>query len=223
MAELGQAESVREDISSVVGKIMNEKWNTQLLALYGPTPQTIITKKPINKVGDLAGLKLRTSTERQAKVAKIMGASPVTIAFGEIYTSMQLGVVDGFITGPQNMIAFKFYEIAKYVLRPAVNSTQSGFMANRNSFNALPDDLKQALLDAGLFVSYKALRDHVVLNQNLATELGAVGVTVTQLPTAEVINIAKTARPIWDEWAAGASPQGKELLQTIIKKLYPSL
>ena len=217
-----QAEIVRKDIEKVVGKEMHEKWNTVLVGFWPSLGQTIVTRKPIRSVRDLKGLKTRTSTEQQAKTVQILGGFPQTLLFGEIYTSMHLGVIDGFITGARNLLDMKFHEIASYVTLPAVNGTFGGIMVNKDAFDALPEDVRKGLFDAGEATALKVLRDLALDAENLDHELRQVGVEITQLPAQELTWLKVQMIPTWNEWKERASLQGQQLLRTIREKLHPS-
>lgn len=216
-----QAEIVRKDIEEVIGKKMREDWNTVVVGFWPSLGQTIVTRKPIRSVSDLKGLKIRTSTEQQAKIVQILGGFPQILLFGEIYTSMHLGVIDGFITGARNLLDMKFHEIAGYVTFPALNSTFGGIMVNKDAFEALPEDVQKGLLDAGEATARKVLLDLALDAENLTHKLRQVGVEITQLPAEELTRLEVQMIPTWDEWKERASPQGQQLLGVIREKLHP--
>jgi len=103
----------------------------------------LITKNPINSLSDLKGLKLRAPGGYGKFVAQF-GAQPVTMAFGETYTALATGVIDG--CASSNLIDYrdgKFYEIAKNFYPVAVTASQvSPLVVNMDKWNALPDDIK---------------------------------------------------------------------------------
>jgi TRAP-type transport system periplasmic protein len=75
----------------------------------------VTTKKEIKTVADLKGLKIRTiPTPVFVGAVNAMGASATPMNFGEVYTSMQSGVLDGYEHTATTTVSFKFYEIAKY-------------------------------------------------------------------------------------------------------------
>lgn len=74
------------------------------------------SKKEVKTVADLKGLKIRTiPTPVFVGAVNAMGASATPMNFGEVYTSMQTGVLDGFEHTASTTLSFKFHEIAKYV------------------------------------------------------------------------------------------------------------
>jgi tripartite ATP-independent transporter DctP family solute receptor len=84
--------------------------------LYSWGYRNVVTaKKEIKTVADLKGLKIRTiPTPVFVGAVNAMGASATPMNFGEVYTSLQSGVLDGFEHTATTTASFKFYEIAKY-------------------------------------------------------------------------------------------------------------
>lgn len=73
------------------------------------------TKKPINTPDDLFGLKIRVQPSVTAmNMVKAMGGSPTPIAWGELYTALQQGVVDGAENNPPSFYYSRHYEVAPY-------------------------------------------------------------------------------------------------------------
>ena len=76
----------------------------------------VTTKKEIKRPEDLKGLKIRTiQTPTYVAALNAMGASATPMAFGEVYTSLQTGVIDGFEHSSAVVYTGKYYEVAKYV------------------------------------------------------------------------------------------------------------
>jgi tripartite ATP-independent transporter DctP family solute receptor len=74
----------------------------------------ITTQKAVKRPEDLKGLKIRTiPTPVYLAALRMMGANPTPMAYGEIYTGLQTGVIDGFEQAPAILIAERYYEVAK--------------------------------------------------------------------------------------------------------------
>ena len=72
-------------------------------------------KKPINTPDNLAGMKIRVQNSQSAiEMVNSMGGSATPIAWGELYTALQSGVVDGAENNPPSFFSSKHYEVAKY-------------------------------------------------------------------------------------------------------------
>ena len=67
---------------------------------------------------DLAGLKIRTiQSSIYVKAIELLGASPTPMAFGEVYTSLQTGVIDGYEHDASTTLQQRFYEVAHVMTR----------------------------------------------------------------------------------------------------------
>jgi tripartite ATP-independent transporter DctP family solute receptor len=75
----------------------------------------ITTQKPVTRPEDLKGLKIRTiPTPVYLAALRMMGTNPTPMAYGEVYTGLQTGVIDGFEQAPAIVVAERFYEVAKH-------------------------------------------------------------------------------------------------------------
>src|SRR6202158_3792393 len=75
----------------------------------------VVAKKPVKTPEDLAGLKIRTLPNPIiTECLRLMGAAATPLAFGEIYTALQAGVLDGLEHDPPTILSSKFYETAKF-------------------------------------------------------------------------------------------------------------
>lgn len=76
----------------------------------------VTTQKPVTRAEEVKGLKIRTIPSPLYLAAlRMMGANPTPMAYGEIYTGLQTGVIDGFEQGPAILVAERFYEVAKHL------------------------------------------------------------------------------------------------------------
>jgi tripartite ATP-independent transporter DctP family solute receptor len=86
------------------------------LGYYDAGSRSFYTKdKPINKPADLAGLKIRVqNSQTSVKMVAALGGSATPISWGELYTALQQGVVDGAENNPPSFHLSRHYEICKY-------------------------------------------------------------------------------------------------------------
>ena len=82
---------------------------------YNFGSRSVLAKKPVKAPEDLAGLKIRTLPNPViTECLRLMGAAATPLAFGEIYTALQAGVLDGLEHDPPTILASKFYETSKH-------------------------------------------------------------------------------------------------------------
>lgn len=131
-----------------------DKTGIRVLHYVMRTPRELTTKKPVNTLADLKGLKIRVP-EMEAHLAtwRALGANPTPLAFPEVYTALQLGTVDGQENPLGVIYSNKFYEVVHNL---AITDHLVGFMMivmNNDRFNALDPELQQALEKASLEAS----------------------------------------------------------------------
>ena len=93
-----------------------EKYWLKGLGYYDAGSRSFYTKdKPINTPEDLTGLKIRVMESVTAmEMVRSLGGSPTPISWGELYTSLQQGVVDGAENNPPSFYLSRHYEVCKY-------------------------------------------------------------------------------------------------------------
>jgi TRAP-type transport system periplasmic protein len=124
--------------------------NIRIIAwAYNFGARSVLSKKPVKTPEDLAGLKIRTLPNPIiTECLRLMGAAATPLAFGEIYTALQAGVLDGLEHDPPTILASKFYETAKnYALTEHIFSPLSIYFSE-TTFQRMDPKLREGFLDA---------------------------------------------------------------------------
>ena len=103
--------------------------------------------RPINVPDDFKGIKIRTM-EVQTHLAayKALGANPVPLPFGELYTALQTDVVDGNENGPLALYGNKFHEVQKYITLMPVVSNAGILLMSAKTWDSLSEDAQKAIM-----------------------------------------------------------------------------
>lgn len=105
-------------------------------------------KQPINHPDDLKGVKIRVPEgEVFVETFKAMGANPVVISFGELYSALQLGTADAQENPPAHILTKKFYEVQAYTSKTAHIYLGSPLIMNEAKLQSIPEADRQVLLD----------------------------------------------------------------------------
>jgi len=157
----------------------------------------MLTNKPIEKVEDLASLKVRApGIPAYIESIRALGANPATVAFEEVYAALQSHVVDG-VEQPLTAIKDKrFYEVVKNLAVTNHMAETMGFMCNADWFNGLDEATRKAIVDSANESAdwYKTYTDES--QAALLKELEDAGVKVTRPDLAPFI--AKTSEAEYD-------------------------
>lgn len=111
--------------------------------------QLSTNKKELKLPADAAGQKFRINTSKVIEEQfKAVQAIPQVMNFGEVYSALQQGVVDGSENALSNFYYSKFYEVQKYLT--ISNHSYSGYlvMGSKKFMDSLPDDLKTVIYEA---------------------------------------------------------------------------
>ncbi|CAM4011039.1 C4-dicarboxylate ABC transporter substrate-binding protein [Bordetella tumbae] len=171
----------------------------------------VTANKTINKPEDLKGLKIRTiQSPVYVETINAMGANATPMSFGEVYTAMQTGVLDGFEHGSAVVVTNKLYEVAKNIaitnhfLGPAV------FACSMNEWNQLTDAQKKVVMEGAKLAS-DINRSLAPIREKEALDfLRSKGVTIT---TVDTTVFREKATALQDKIAADIG--GTELLAEI--------
>jgi tripartite ATP-independent transporter DctP family solute receptor len=114
--------------------------------------RNVVTRsRDITEPARLSGLKIRTiQSAIYVKAVELMGASPTPMAFGEVYTSLQTGVIDGYEHDASTTLQQRFYEVARFFTRTRHIAGVLGLWASAATLRELPPDLRAAIEAAAI-------------------------------------------------------------------------
>jgi TRAP-type C4-dicarboxylate transport system substrate-binding protein len=167
-------------------QIAEELHGLKVLAVQGGLIPGIVTRsRPVRTLDDLKGLRLRAPTEL-LRVLERLGADPVNMPMGEVYSAMAKGVIDGVVAPPDTFAALHFAEIAGHYTELAV--PRGAYPARAMSlqrWNAL-SARQRAVLEAATPVWEKAIAEEnrAAAERGLA-EARKRHIQVTQVSAAE--------------------------------------
>ena len=171
---------------------------------YGNTLGPITYKKKVVTHQDLKGLKIRAMGGNIAFALKALGATPVFLSSGEVYTALQRGTIDGAVSGLTSMYDRAWGEVTKYLWELYFCPTTCGHtVANLASWNKLPLDIQKIMLDTGREIEMRYRKD-VMVKENEDARAGLIkqGVEIIIPSPKEVAACVELVKPIHDEWAA---------------------
>ncbi len=142
-----------EAVEGPLGERLNESLKKKGFFVLGYQENgirhTSNSKRPIKTMKDLDGMKIRTM-ENSVHLAsfKAFGANPTPMGWGELYTALQQGTVDGEENGYVLMVDGKFYEVQKYVSETGHFFSFEMLISSKKFMDSLPKDLQSLVLEA---------------------------------------------------------------------------
>ena len=161
--------------------------------------------REINSMEDIKGLRMRIPGLGGDVIARA-GGVPVTMPGGELYTSMQTGVIDAIEwVGPYNDLAFGFHQVAKYYYYPGWHEPGPilELIVNKDAYADLPADLQAIVDSAARAVNQDMLDEYTARNNTALVELVEThGVEVRQLPDEVIAELRRLSAEVLEELAA---------------------
>src|SRR5207237_10404329 len=112
--------------------------------------RNLFNQKAVRTPADLRGQKIRVmASPVMVKTMEALGATGVPVAWAELYTALQTGVVDGAENNHPSVVAKKFYEVSKFYSLDEHMRIPDVIAMSMKLWNQLNDDQKKAVLDAG--------------------------------------------------------------------------
>ncbi|MDY6935677.1 MAG: TRAP transporter substrate-binding protein [Spirochaetota bacterium] len=140
---------IRGPLLQYQSRLMEEKGMCKIIApiLYNSSGGYILTK-PVRRVGDMKGMKIRIPSKSSAAEVRSLGGAPVVMSSADVYMALQRGTIDGAVSGITSFYDRKWHEVAKHLLILRVAMADFHIVANVKWWNNLAADLQQIIIDA---------------------------------------------------------------------------
>lgn len=139
------ARKVYDAYRDTVDQRLQKQFQVKLLGIWPFGPQILFCKKPIAKLADLAGLKVRVYDQNLAKFIESVGGTPVPLSFTEVHQSLSLGVIDCAITGPSSANSSNWPEVTTHQYALGFQMAMNGYAMTMKAWNRLNADQKLKL------------------------------------------------------------------------------
>ena len=163
-------------------------------------------RKEINSLEDIKGLKIR-APGLAGEVMQRIGATPVQMPGGEVFTSMQTGALDAADwVGPYNVLTFGLHKVAKYYYYPGWQEPGAmlEMMINKEKWDALPEDLQAIVKNAAEAENQHIYDEFTARNAEALKQLvNEHGVELRRLPDEVLEALEKTSQEAVEDLVAG--------------------
>ena len=168
--------------------------------------------RPINTPADLEGVKLRTPNgEWRVKMFQSYGANPTPMAFSDVFTALQTGVIDGQENPYAQIASAKFQEVQDYLSITGHVYTPGYILTGQRTFEGLDPEVQEALREAARETQAYVYETAARMENELLDVIKAAGVQVNE---AEKAAFVAASQPIYDEFAETVEG-GAELVERV--------
>lgn len=172
---------VVEAISPDLNKFMEPQGFHMIGTMY-QGPRNLLSKKPVRQLSDMAGLKLRIpQTPLFINLAQTWKATPTAISLGEVYTSLESGVIDAVDGTSETIVSSKFFEKAKYLTLTKHNFYPQPIVANKAWWDGLTADQRKILEDSAKEAGQFQIKLHNAADSAAIETMKKGGVEVIQV------------------------------------------
>jgi tripartite ATP-independent transporter DctP family solute receptor len=184
------------------------------LAWYDDGARSVYSKKPIKKLADLKGVKLRVQqSDMFVSMTEALGASPTPLPYGEVYTALTTGIIDAAENSMLSYQTSRHFETAKYYNLTEHSLLPSVVVFSKVVWDRLPE-AERALIK-------QAAKDSVPYMRKIAQERQVKAKEAVQAKGVQIVPIenrdefVKAMAPVYDKYAS--TPALKSLIKRVVE------
>lgn len=184
--------------------------------------QWLTSKKEIKSLNDLKGLKIRVmSSKLLVEDYKAYGIVPTPMDYGEIYSGLQMGLIDGQVNPLFAIYSMKFFEVQNYCTQLKSEPFVGIPTVNQKFFDNLPKDVQQemrkfwidAIIPAGKWITERNASDMAKMKK-VKPEL-----TFTVLDDATIAKFKKKAETVYPKYTKIGGEGSQKMLDALLKDI----
>ena len=176
--------------------------------------QLVNSKRPIRKPEDAKGLKMRSMESAiYIEMFKAIGANPTPMAYGELFTALQQGTVDGSDQTTNLLLFDRFYEVQKYLTMTNHSYSPEIVIVSEHTYKRVPAEYMKLLEEQ--LIKFKDWNRKVCTDEeeNYIKELEKLGMEVIKLTPEEYEGFKAVMLPVWSKFEDRV---GKDLINKVV-------
>jgi TRAP-type C4-dicarboxylate transport system substrate-binding protein len=175
-------------------------------------PQGIYTKKRINSVADMRGIKWRAYSPATAKIAELIGAQPVTIQAAELTQALATGTVESYMSSGSTGYDSKTYEHIKNWYDTQAWLPKNAVIVNKRAFDALDKPTQDAVVKAAADAETRGWKLSEEKNEWYKKALAEKGMTIHRPHAKLKADLEQVGGIMLADWEKTAGPEGQALV-----------
>ncbi|WP_326907624.1 TRAP transporter substrate-binding protein [Sedimentibacter sp. MB31-C6] len=210
--------------SKALNEILSDKYlekNIQVLSYWTEGPMEWTTKNPVNTPEKWKGVKMRTMPSPMIVASyEAYGANPTPVPYMEVYSGLQLNMIEGQENPISAIQEMKFYEVQDYLTLGSSSLYVTCTCVNPEFFNGLPEDIQQMILDTAdelVDFSFEAQAD---LNGGALDLIKADSdIEVVELTKEERAAFKEASKSAYDKYIEMVGADGEKILNTLLEEI----
>lgn len=195
-----------------------DKQGLMLLYAVPWPPQGLYANQPVTTPADLEGRKLRAYSPLTARLAILLGASPVTVQAPEIPQAFTTGIIDMMFTSPSTGVSSQAWDYTDYYIDTRAWIPKNMVIVNKRAFRRLPEPQRAAVLDAAVRAEargWQMAREETLEDTRMLREKG---MQIAEPSDALQAQLRAAGRTLANEWMQETGNAGRRILEAIEDK-----
>ena len=173
------------------------------------------TRGPLARPEDFRGLKVRVmGIPTMVDTYRALGSSPTSIPFGELYTSLQTGVIDAVENDITTLYGQRLYEVTGHLSLTPVLPFFATLLMSQMTWDALTPEQQRIIAEAVPIGLERTNQAYVDMNQNALDQMRAAGVIITE--PADLDAFRARAREVWEKHVPALPPRAQAAVNQIL-------
>jgi TRAP-type C4-dicarboxylate transport system substrate-binding protein len=203
----------------LLADIWLEKWNSVVLAEGAFCTQNLWSKTPIQTIEDFKGKKIRVNNTESAQLLNALGAKPTPIAWGEIPSALERGLIDGIMSASCAGYQHGFGRVTKYLQNWKTGPIVGwAILANKDVWAKVPADLQKMIKEEMLALQEESFHSYYEYQNSMQKKIEADGAQFWVAPDSKLKELfvpqyTDAVYKTWYERADKLGIDGKALVE----------
>ena len=217
---------VLTNIAPDLDRVMREELGAQVVMRnwIAGDDQFFFSDKRLENPEDFVGLKTRSHSAELSDWINHMGAAAQFMAFAEVYTALERGILDAGVTGANPGLSQRWYEVTDYMNGRLFSFNSTTNVVNGEVWAGIPADLQQIILEEGAKQELEALRLTAIHNVTGITRNIEAGLELVEFgPEAQELSKRAGAESVLPNWLErlGYPDDGQDVVDVFNNKIGP--
>ncbi len=218
--------NVLTNIAPDLDRVMEEELGAQVLMRnwIAGDDQFFFSNKKLENPEDFVGLKTRSHSAELSDWINHMGAAAQFMAFAEVYTALERGILDAGVTGANPGLSQRWYEVTTYMNGRLFSFNSTTNVVNGDVWASIPEDIQQILLEEGAKQELEALRLTAIHNVTGISRNIEAGLELVEFgPEAQALSKRAGAESVLPNWLQrlGYPDKGQDVVDVFNNKIGP--
>ena len=196
----------------VLEKRLDSQGITLLYSVAWP-PSAFHTKKALDSVADLRGVKLRSYSAVTSRFAELAGATPVLVPAPEVAQAFRSGMIDAQINSSAGGVDTQTWDATTYFYNVQALMPQNVVLVNKAAFNKLDPSAQKTIRDAASAAETRGWAQSVAENDANIKTLASKGIKILEPPAKLATELQEIGKRMAAVWAAKAGAEGDAILK----------